>query len=96
MQVRRLNAHILMPIRSIADCGCGNGFFQHYFEQVFGVPCVDIDFSTEMLRINPCANKICASVMALPFPDNSFDLVTHAVCFSITSHVKSSAVPYGK
>jgi SAM-dependent methyltransferase len=83
-QARKLKAFIPAPIHSIADCGCGNGFFQFYLEREFGAPCIGIDFSIEMLRINPCANKTCSSAMSLPFPDNSFDLVT---CSMLLHHL---------
>jgi len=86
MQARKLKARITTPVHSIADCGCGNGFFQIYLEREFGVPCIGIDFSTEMLRLNPCSNKICASVILLPFPENSFDLVTCSMLLHHLTH----------
>jgi len=72
------------PIDSILDCGCGNGFFQTYLSEVFGLECAGIDFSKEMIRLNPNPRTYLASVTKIPFKDNSFDLVT---CSELLHHL---------
>jgi SAM-dependent methyltransferase len=73
-----------VPIKSILDCGCGNGFFQTYLSEVFGLECAGIDFSKEMIRLNPNPRTYLASVTKIPFKDNSFDLVT---CSQLLHHL---------
>ena len=72
-------------VEGILDCGCGNGFFQTYLTEVFNVRCIGLDYSHAMLRKNHLSNKICASVMKMLFPDNSFDLVT---CHGLLHHLQ--------
>lgn len=69
---------------SILDCGCGNGFFQTFLEEVFQTTCVGIDFSAKMLQINPNKQKIMSVVTLLPFGDKTFDLVT---CSMLLHHL---------
>jgi SAM-dependent methyltransferase len=71
-------------IGSILDCGCGNGFFQKALSDIFQIECVGIDYSKEMIDNNPNPQKTVASVTAIPFPDNSFDLVT---CSALLHHM---------
>jgi len=71
-------------IDSVLDCGCGNGFFQKAIGDIFQVDCWGIDYSKEMIDNNPNPQKMVASVTQLPFPDNSFDLVT---CSALLHHM---------
>lgn len=76
----------LLPdnIGSIIDCGCGNGFFQKALTDIFKVDCLGIDYSKEMIDNNPNPRKMVASVTEMPFPDDSFDLVT---CSALLHHM---------
>ena len=60
----------------VLDVGCGNGYFTYYFNQK--VKTIGLDFSMNMLKANPCKNLILANANALPFKDNSFDIVFEA------------------
>lgn len=62
---------------SVLDVGCGNGYLQASLEDKFG-NVVGLDYSEEMLQVNPCIIKIHGSSTELPFQDNSFDLVVAA------------------
>jgi SAM-dependent methyltransferase len=62
---------------SILDVGSGNGFLTYYLDKTFH-NAVGLDSSDAMLAINPCRNKICGSVLELPFEDNSFDVVVES------------------
>jgi ubiquinone/menaquinone biosynthesis C-methylase UbiE len=81
-----LKALINDQVHSIVDCGCGNGFFQTYLREVFQATCVGVDFSPEMLRVNPNPDKIQASVTQLPFEDKAFDL---AACSMLLHHLNA-------
>ncbi len=59
---------------SVLDVGCGNGFLQWALEQRFGVV-EGIDYSGQMLAVNPCKVKHMGVCTNLPFGDQSFDLV---------------------
>lgn len=59
---------------SILDVGCGNGFLTYYLTPLFGQS-VGVDYSQAMLTANPSTKTACASALALPFGDRSFDLV---------------------
>lgn len=62
---------------SVLDVGCGNGYLQAALEQQFETV-TGLDYSAQMLEVNPCENKIQGSSTKLPFDDNSFDLVVAA------------------
>jgi len=83
-QAMKLKDMITGPVHSIVDCGCGNGFFQTHLKEVFQATCMGVDFSPEMLRINPNPDKIQASVTHLPFEDKTFDLAT---CSMLLHHL---------
>ncbi len=58
----------------ILEIGAGNGYYSYYLEQ----RCQKFwatDFSENMMRRNPCSRKIVANAYALPFQQNSFDIV---------------------
>lgn len=72
---------------SLLDVGAGNGYFSYYFEKIYQT--VALDFSSQMLAINPCHNKVLGSANALPFPDNSFDIV---FCSNLLHHLPDPAI----
>ena len=72
-------SHIASQIKnpgnsSVLDVGCGNGFLTFALAKHFKMV-ANLDFSKEMLQINPCGNKLQGSATDLPFADNSFDVV---------------------
>lgn len=70
-------------IEKILDVGCGNGFFTLPLSK--WANCTALDFSKRMLELNPVnVVKVCGDVLAMPFPDNSFDLV---FCSNLLHHV---------
>ncbi|MGH7774970.1 MAG: class I SAM-dependent methyltransferase [Candidatus Binatia bacterium] len=73
-------------IRSALDVGCGTGFSSHYFSQI--VPNLwAVDRSRHMLLQNPVPRTrlVQADAYALPFQDNSFDLV---YCWELLHHTE--------
>jgi 2-polyprenyl-3-methyl-5-hydroxy-6-metoxy-1,4-benzoquinol methylase len=62
---------------SVLDVGCGNGFLSRALEKRFG-EVAGLDYSQEMLKVNPCRNKYLGSSTNLPFSDKSFDVVVAA------------------
>jgi SAM-dependent methyltransferase len=71
---------------SVLDVGCGNGFLswalEKHFKEVAG-----LDFSEEMLKVNPCRKKYLGTATDLPFQDNSFDV---AVACHLLHHLVPS------
>ncbi|HRR98250.1 MAG TPA: class I SAM-dependent methyltransferase, partial [Candidatus Syntrophosphaera sp.] len=59
-------------VKTILDAGCGNGIITNELARDYEVTALDP--SAIALQYVQCA-KICASIDAIPFPDNSFDLV---------------------
>lgn len=73
-------------IRSALDVGCGTGFSGYYLSQI--VPNVwGVDRSRHMLCQNPLPRTrlVQADAYALPFQDNSFDLV---YCWELLHHTE--------
>ncbi len=62
---------------SVLDVGCGNGFLQWALEQRFG-SVAGVDYSQQMLEVNPCKKKHLGSCTQLPFEDKSFDVAVAA------------------
>jgi SAM-dependent methyltransferase len=61
----------------VLDVGCGNGFLQWALEQRFG-SVAGVDYSQQMVEINPCKETHLASSTNLPFADKSFDVAVAA------------------
>ena len=68
---------------SILEIGSGNGYLSVYLEENFNDVLVS-DLSEEMLKHNPCKNKLKASATDLPLDDNSFNIVT---CSHLLHHL---------
>lgn len=62
---------------SVLDVGCGNGFLQWALQRRFRYV-AGLDYSPQMLKVNPCAANHLGSCTELPFPDKSFDVVVAA------------------
>lgn len=71
---------------TLLDVGAGNGYFSYYFEKRYHT--VALDFSEQMLSINPCRNKVLGTAEALPFTDNAFDIV---FCSNLLHHLQDPA-----
>jgi SAM-dependent methyltransferase len=68
----------------VLDVGCGNGFFTHYWKEK--TPhVIGIDFSQEMLMKNQNPLRVRGRAEALPFKDQSFDVV---FCSNLLHHVE--------
>ena len=81
---RELLADLIKPEKgkSLFDVGCGTGYFSFYFHQL-GLKVTGLDSSDEMLDVARGKIKekkdiefISGEATDLPFPDNSFDIVT--------------------
>lgn len=68
---------------SLLDTGAGNGHFSFYLNKYFNVTC--LDFSRNILSINPISMKIQASAFQMPFKESSFDVV---FCGNLLHHIK--------
>ena len=71
---------------SLLDVGCGNGFFTYHFAKICQV--TGLDFSKQMLALNPHNRLVCGQAENLPFADNSFDVV---FCSSLLHHLPQPA-----
>lgn len=68
---------------TLLDVGCGNGFFTCRLAELADV--TGLDFSEQMLRINPHHKLIRGNAENLPFGDNSFDVV---FCSNMLHHLE--------
>lgn len=73
---------------SFLDAGCGEGFVARTLaERLPGLRLAGLDFNPAAARLatgaNPGSTFLTASVFALPFPDESFDVVG---CFEVLEH----------
>lgn len=62
---------------SVLDVGCGNGFLQWALQRRFRYV-AGLDYSRQMLEVNPCGEKYLGSCTDIQFPDNSFNVVVAA------------------
>lgn len=78
--IRRLMARFRMAPQSILDVGCGSGMLARELIDRGADMVVALDFAeeaTDLCRRRDLTKVVQASVLDLPFPDASFDLVTH-------------------
>ncbi len=82
----------------ILDVGCGAGFLTNEFASQ-GYPVTGVDLSPESLKVAHNYDKtksvkyLTADALKLPFPDNSFDVVT---CMDFLEHVKNPQLYVGE
>ena len=70
------------PALSLLDVGCGNGFFMYQFNNFCQV--TGVDYSEQMLKLNPVKNVLQMDAHELKFQNDSFDLV---FCHALLHHV---------
>lgn len=84
-KVRFISKNInLSKKNTLLDVGCGNGFFTYHFAKLCDV--TGIDFSEQMLKINPHYKLIRGDAENLPFANNSFDI---AFCSNLLHHLRN-------
>lgn len=68
----------LKPGAQIVDLGCGSGIFTQLFQQR-GYDCIGLDLSQKLLQLGklqePTIHYLQGDVEALPFSDNSLDMI---------------------
>jgi SAM-dependent methyltransferase len=84
--MRRITAALLDPVcppgidRTVLDAGCGTGWNLHWLRRYAGsgrVVGIDVEpVAVELARARHGEEVLEASVLDLPFPESSFDLVT--------------------
>jgi SAM-dependent methyltransferase len=92
--IGRFHQKILSEILALApesflDAGCGEGFVaRRILDTASNIDLTGCDVSEGALeiaaRVNPEARFVTGSVVALPFPDRSFDVVG---CFEVLEHL---------
>lgn len=68
---------------TLLDVGCGNGFFLYYFDSL--CQATGVDYSEQMIKINPVKKVRLMDAQDLKFENNSFDLV---FCHALLHHVE--------
>src|SRR5918998_5258735 len=79
---------VALSPQSFLDAGCGEGFVaRRVIDAAPGINLTGCDVSPDALKIaaaaNPEARFVAGSVVDLPFPDRSFDVVG---CFEVLEH----------
>ncbi len=73
---------------SVLDLGCGTGFIA----QGLGRKITQLDIALEMCRAaNKFSPAVCADIEALPFKENSFDIIFSSSAMQWLSHEKAIA-----
>jgi ubiquinone/menaquinone biosynthesis C-methylase UbiE len=80
---------VALSPQTFLDAGCGEGFVaQRVIDAVPGIDLTGCDVSDAALEMaadaNPGARFVVGSVVELPFPDRSFDVVG---CFEVLEHL---------
>ena len=87
---RKIVAEVMaLSPQSFLDAGCGEGFVaRRVIDAVSGISLTGCDVSQTALEIAAAANPegrfVAGSVVDLPFPDRSFDVVS---CFEVLEHL---------
>ena len=72
---------------TLLDVGCGNGFFTYHLGKLCNV--TGLDFSEQMLKINPHPRLVNGDAKNLPFNNNSFDIV---FCSNLLHHLENPEI----
>lgn len=89
--LKKIKNHFAEKKVEILDVGCGAGFLTNEFAPE-GYPMTGVDLSKESLKVAAHYDKtksvkyLEADALHLPFPDNSFDVVT---CMDFLEHVEN-------
>lgn len=74
----------ISPEDTLLDVGCGNGYFTYHLAKLCDV--TGLDFSEQMLKINPHHKLVKGDAENLPFDKNSFNIV---FCSNLMHHLKN-------
>lgn len=70
------------------DLGSGDGVLNQFLESQVNL--VSVDLSFELLKLNSNTNKINASILSLPFKQNSFDFIFSFTVIQDVPNIESS------
>jgi len=89
-----LNLVVNLPIDTVLDAGCGEGFtLNRFYKNKLGRQLLGVDFSSVAINLGknlfPFINFKKANIYSLPFKNNSFDLV---VCSEVLEHLSDPAL----
>ena len=75
--------------RSVLDVGCAEGFVSHYLSRhLYGLNVIGVDLDVNALArgrvLHPYFKTVTANALALPFPQQSVDLV---LCTEVLEHI---------
>jgi len=75
--------------RSALDLACGTGRYSRLLTESRAADVVAVDFCTPMLAQVSASNRVCASMMQLPFAKNSFDVVISGLALGHATSVQA-------
>jgi malonyl-CoA O-methyltransferase len=74
---------------SVLDLACGSGRYSRLLLEANAAQVVALDFCVPMLRQVSAANRVCASMMQLPFQAAVFDVVVCALALGHATDIRS-------
>jgi ubiquinone/menaquinone biosynthesis C-methylase UbiE len=88
-QMAMLQAWPEVTGRRVLDLACGSGRYSRVLRESAAEEVISLDFCMPMLRQVSGAHRVCASMMQLPFPADTFDAVVSGLALGHATGVDS-------
>lgn len=74
--------------RRVLDLACGTGRYSRLLAETHAADVVAVDFCVPMLKQVSAINRVCASMMRLPFANDAFDVVISGLALGHASGIR--------